>query len=120
MKLKNKNSHLNNSHKKLAEKLLSLNLKDSPYTRLPEYEFEGLKKGVICEKCGSFSVVVQRYEIKCEECDFGEKVERSVLRAVDEFKLLWPNRKITTNEIYEWCGGNVSKKKILRVLRKKL
>jgi hypothetical protein len=47
-----------------------------------------------------------------------EEVEAVVLRSVKELILLFPNRKITTNDIYEWCGGINSKKAIRRILVK--
>ena len=43
--------------------------------------------------------------LTCETCGNVENWEVAVLRSVEEFKLLFPGRKITTNRVYEWCGG---------------
>lgn len=41
-------SKLNQTHKHLAEKLIELHLKESPYQNRPEYEYDEVKKGVVC------------------------------------------------------------------------
>jgi hypothetical protein len=37
---------------------------------------------------------------------------------VEEFTLLFPNKKITVDSIHDWCGGLKSKKAVRRVLSK--
>jgi hypothetical protein len=115
-KLDSKPSSLNNLHKKLADKLVSLHQTESPYTRLPTYTYNQLKKGITCKKCNSFSVTVQGQKMVCNDCGCKEMVATAVMRSVDEFKLLFPDRKITTHEIHEWCKVVESEKRISRVL----
>jgi hypothetical protein len=119
-KLDQKPSVLNQSHKNLAGKLISLHQTESPYIQLPIYEYEQIKKGMTCSKCNSFSVSVQGKKVVCHTCGCEEMVSSAVLRMVGEFKLLFPDRKITTNIIHEWCGVVTSKKTISRVLGKHL
>ncbi|WP_342432072.1 nuclease-related domain-containing protein [Neobacillus sp. FSL H8-0543] len=40
---------LTSRHKKLADKLLSAHICESPYTRLPQYEYSKLRKGLNCQ-----------------------------------------------------------------------
>jgi hypothetical protein len=40
----------------------------------------------------------------------------AVLRSVEEFKTLFPEMKITSNGIYEWCSIISSTKVIQRIL----
>lgn len=47
-------SKLTNKHTKLAEALLSLHIKKSPFTRVPGYDFDMLRKGVFVKVVGSF------------------------------------------------------------------
>lgn len=61
-----------------------------PLTNIPEYKYSKLKKGIIC----------------------------GLLRSIEEFKLLFPEKTITTNGIFEWYGVIESKKTIRRVLKK--
>jgi hypothetical protein len=115
-KLEKKPSKLNNSHKKLAEKLVSLNIVQTPDDHLPPYEYEKLKKGITCKACHSFSVVTTSRKVVCGDCGHEELITSAVLRNVQEVKLLFPNRKITTKEMYDWCQVIKSKKRITRIL----
>jgi len=119
-KLDQKPSRLYQSHKNLADKLISLHQTVPPKIQLPDYSYETLKKGVTCYKCDSFSVTVVGKKLICGECGCEELVPVAVMRSVEEFKLLFPEQKITTNLIHEWCGVVDSRKRISRVLRKNL
>jgi hypothetical protein len=85
---------------------------------LPEYEYGQLSKGITCTQCRSLSVAVEGRKCVCWGCGHVEGTETAVLRSVKEFKLLFPDRKITTNEIHEWCKVIDSKKRIRGVLEK--
>lgn len=100
----------------LSEKLLSLQIEEDAYDDLPPYRFDSSKKGATCEKCDSFEVSVSGNTLICSKCDHHEPVSSAVLRCVKEVSLLFPGRKITTNDIVEWCGV-VSKKGIWRILK---
>lgn len=111
-------STLNNQHKKLAEKLVSLHQTESPFTQVPTYEYSQLKKGNTCKKCSSFSMSVRGKKMVYGDCGYEEFVETAVMRNMEELKLLFPELKITTNVVYDWSNAVVSKKTISRVLRK--
>ena len=53
----------------------------------------------------------------CEDCGCHEVIDHAVLRVVEEIKLLFPNIKITTNVVHEWCKVVESKKTIRRILK---
>jgi hypothetical protein len=111
-------SQLNEMHEKLADKLVSLHFEESPYETLPAYDYQKVKKGFTCKVCHSFFIVVVGNKCVCRQCFHVENVESTVLRHVQEFKPLFPERKVTTNEIFEWCEGVDSKKRISRILGK--
>jgi hypothetical protein len=111
-----KPSRLNNRHKKLADQLVSLHINESPYTKLPTYEYDQIKKGITCKKCSSFSMSVRGKIIVCGTYGCEEEVESAVMRSVVEIKLLFPDWKITTNVVHEWCMVVESKKTIRRIL----
>lgn len=109
-------SRLTRRHRSLADKLLSLHMNDSPYTRLPSYSYDQLRKSIACSKCRSFDVYVKSRDCVCEKCGYSESVADAVLRAVAEFRLLFPERKITTSGTHEWCGVVELKQRINRIL----
>lgn len=114
-KLNSRPVKLNLRHYKLAEKIASLHITESPYSRVPPYNYDRVKKGILCLICRSFFMVVERDILHCS-CGCKESIDAAVMRNVKEYILLFPDRKITTKDIYEWCGGIVSKKTIRRIL----
>ncbi|WP_096155598.1 MULTISPECIES: nuclease-related domain-containing protein [Bacillus] len=117
-KLNGFSSTIKENHKKLAEALCSMHIEDSPYKTLPAYEYSNLRKGVLCEKCRAFSNIVEGNTCICKECGNKERLGAAIIRSINEFKLLFPDHKITTNVIHEWCKIVDSKERIQRVLKK--
>lgn len=113
-------SKLTSKHTKLAEALLSLHIKKSPFTRVPEYNFEMLRKGVICGTCGEFLESYSRNKYICRNCQSQESMESVVLHSAKTFQLLFPERKLTTTAIYEWSDGLLPIKAIRRVFQSNL
>jgi hypothetical protein len=103
-------------HIKIAEKLISLHIVKSPYERVPEYHFGELKKGITYGCCGLFVSGVIERKLVCDKCGVEEDLDAAVLRGVEEYVFLFPERRITTEGIFEWCGGVVSKRSIRRIL----
>ncbi|WP_172799266.1 nuclease-related domain-containing protein [Bacillus sp. FJAT-29814] len=117
-KLNTEYSKLNEGHEKLAELLVSLDLGDSPYSTYPQYSYEGLRKGIInCFSCYGQSTYVKGNKLECRLCGAKESLDAAVLRGVQELKMLFPEMKITTNLVFEWCGGIFPKKMIRRILK---
>lgn len=103
-KLNSRKGYLKTKHHKFAEILLSRHISKSPYSLLPEYNFNSLKKGITCSACYSMiNNFTDRYAI-CSNCGRIEHIKLAVTRNVEELKLLFPEYKVTTNTIYEWCG----------------
>ncbi|WP_217269660.1 hypothetical protein [Neobacillus endophyticus] len=111
-------SKLDDRDKKLAEKLISLHHEKFPFNQLPQYEYNQLKHGVSCIKCHSLLNYVAGNLCVCNECGYEESIDSAIIRNVGEFKLLFPGRKITTQGVYEWSGGIISKVSIRRVLNR--
>ncbi|TCJ04114.1 nuclease-related domain-containing protein [Cytobacillus praedii] len=106
----------NDESSHLASKLVSLHIKKSPYTHLPEYKFEQLKKGVNCSFCYSFSISVRGQVCTCGSCGYEESVETAVVRAIKELMLLFPDLKVTNSVVMEWCRIVNCRKRISRIL----
>lgn len=104
----------------LANKLCSLHITESPFTRVPPYKYEQLKKGHYCKVCHSYSLRKHNRKLVCKVCEFEETFEAAIMRAVKEFSELFPDRRITVGAIKEWCGLDVKKSSIQWVLKTKL
>ncbi|MBY7144962.1 NERD domain-containing protein [Virgibacillus sp. NKC19-3] len=113
-------SKLNRNHFRLADQLLSLHIHDSPYKQLPIYSYDQLQKGVTCLKCNSFAISIKGSTCICEHCKSKEAISTAVMRAVKEFQLLFPEQKVTTNIIHDWCRVVKSKRTIIRILSQHL
>lgn len=108
-------SGVSGGHIELAKKLASLHITKNPYSRLPDYTYEELEKGIVCKSGCLFMEVINQNYLSCPICGESENKESAVLRAVKEFSLLFPDRKITTNDVMEWCGV-ISKKRVRKIL----
>ena len=117
-KLNKIESKLSSRQKNLANELVNAHMTKSPYTVLPVYDYDQLEKRMTCFSCDSHNLSVKGNKLVCDQCEAEEKVEAAVLRNVEEFRLLFPDRKITTNEIYQWCGGMVESRKMIRRILK--
>lgn len=111
-------STLDDGKKKLAQQLISLHQTKNPFTQVPNYQYEQLKKAPYCKFCSSFLIYLQNHLFVCGKCGGHETVEDAILRNVREFQLLFPERKITTTNIYDWCNIDLTKRTFCRVLKK--
>lgn len=116
--LKANSFKLKNNHQKLLSQLSSRHLTTSNHFQLPKYEFDNLKKGILCSHCHEFLSCFNRYNLKCKKCQNKIKIENAILQSVTEYNHLFPNENITTNTIYKWCNIIKSKKTIRRILSK--
>ncbi|GAA0314213.1 hypothetical protein GCM10008967_00910 [Bacillus carboniphilus] len=101
---------------KLAHVLINRCLPKSPYARSPKYDFESLRKGIVCEGCRGFMSGYENKTVVCGRCGYIKGVNTAVLRSVEEFRILFPDWKITTGIIYRWCNCLITRKVIFRIL----
>ncbi|MFA1819692.1 nuclease-related domain-containing protein [Virgibacillus oceani] len=109
---------LHEKHKQMANKLISFHHEKYPNKELPLYSYEDLQKGVPCLECDSILTKAEGNKLLCKSCDHKENLAAAVLRAVEAFKLLFPEKRITTSGIRKWCHIGVSHKRIKFILEK--
>lgn len=102
---------------KIANKLKELRLEKSPFLQLPDYPMKELKKGIPCKLCRRLHTQIEENIYECRYCGARELVKDAVLRSIGDFKLLFPERKITTQAIEEWCNIGWSKRRIQYLLK---
>lgn len=94
---------LSPSLQQLSDKLHSLNKKTSPQQTLPDYHYNELKKGMRCPSCSGILKDIAKNSCTCRACGEKENLQHVILRNIDEFQILFPNQKITTKIIHDWC-----------------
>lgn len=117
-KLNNNTGKISRKHKNLANQLAQRHIPRSSHERLPEYTYENLEKGIVCNGCHEFLTNLNQTSLRCINCGNKELVDHAVIRSVKEFHTLFPDRRITTTAIHEWCKIIESKKTIRRILKK--
>jgi hypothetical protein len=117
--ISNQKSILNNHHDRLSKKLLSSHLTKSPFSKIPKYDYAQLRKGVFCHSCGTVMEEFRPVLLTCNKCGMHENSKNALLRIIEEYQILYPTNKITTNIIYEWSGGIFPKKTIRKILKEK-
>lgn len=119
-KLNKTPSKLTDKHHNLAEQFMRRHITTSKHERLPDYHFDQLKKGIVCSSCKGFMEAFTIYKLQCENCGCVESTETGIMRSIIEFHTLFPNSRITTSVIHNWCNNIHSKKGIRRILMKNM
>src|SRR5699024_7950614 len=107
-KLNGQAVRITQKEKVLTQTIYREHIEKNPFEKLPSYHFEGLKKGIFCLKCNRSMKQSGKNLIQCLAHSHHELVDSAVLRSVLEFSILFAEKKITTTQIHEWCGGVVS------------
>ncbi|MFA1819156.1 nuclease-related domain-containing protein [Virgibacillus oceani] len=115
-KLNYLSSKLRKHHHLLAEKLMSLHITNPNYKNIPSYCYEALHKGIFCQGCKAFSIYIKGEKCICEQCAYEEMTSSAIMRAVREFQLLFPAKKITAKIIQDWCQVFKTRRTIIKVL----
>lgn len=111
-KLLTKNNHF------LANKLIRLHDSSLPFQKqLPIYTYDHCKKGLSCSKCGSFDLILSQRSSLCKDCDQENSVEEVILKNIEEFMFLFPEKKVTTQVVVDWCGDKISVQRIRKILK---
>lgn len=102
----------------LADQIISRNITNPFSPQILNYTYEQLKKGIICPECGEALLLVGEKALSCRTCHLVESIEIGVLRSLDEYRLLFPERKITNVGVMDWCQVIQSQNTIRRILKK--
>lgn len=120
-KLNAQSEPLSEKHFLLAKTLCELSAQTKPYLNgVPEYTYEMCKKGIICLGCEQFIPKIKPKSkfSTCKACGHNERISALISRHVLEYKRLFPDRKLTTSAVYDWCGGVCAARRIHSVLKK--
>ena len=105
----------------IANTLTSLHIGESRYAKYPTYTYDELQKGIICSlDCSGFLQKYTKLLLRCPLCEKTKNVPTALTELIIEFELLFPERKITTGNLHDWCDDTISKNTILRFLNENL
>lgn len=114
-KLNQKRCTLGDYHQGIFEKLMRRRLVKSKYEQPIVVEYDTLAKGITCQ-CGGWMKSTTQMKVMCETCGTDENNESAILRMTEHFVAVFPDRKLTSAEIYYWIDGEISKRTITRIL----
>ena len=115
--LNGKSRSLTKQHHYVADKLIDAHKGDHAFRkRMPAYTLEEFKTGVSCS-CGSFDLIITQQSCYCKACYKRMTIEELVTESVRELKFLFPEQKLTTSVVNEWCGNAVYHRKIRSILQ---
>ena len=100
---------------KLAESLVKLHKPDYP-SKMPEYRYDQLSKGIPCTACGALLETFSGHRQSCAKCGKKVNVKNAIKTSVSDFRLLFPNEPVTSARMTDWCGIG-RRDRIFRVLR---
>lgn len=109
-------SNISEKHMVLAKKILSNLATGLPNPFIPTYSFEELGKGVVCGYCHSLIQERNNWLITCPTCGGKEYIESAILRNIEDYHFLFPEKKLTTMDVVNWCKVFDSRKAVHRVL----
>lgn len=113
-----KMNRLSKTHHLLADKFLTLNQMEAPYQKqLPVFDYPSLKKGLACHSCGGFNLERTQRSCLCKDCALKVSLEATLLKNIEDLLTLFPDEKLTTALIYDWCGGALNFRRIRRTLK---
>lgn len=108
---------LNERHYDFAKALYGKHIVSRPFTDFPDYSYESLKKGIYCQKCQKFIDKLSGRMCICPSCGHRESAYDNARRHVKEYRLLFPERKTATRELYNWCNGAHSTYRFRTILK---
>jgi hypothetical protein len=118
--LNNQQTTLNHQHVRLSEKLLASHITKSPFSKVPHYEYSQLRKGVFCQKCGTGMVEYHSHILTCPKCGKPVNTKSALVQSIEDYQVLYPSEKLSTNTIYEWTGDLFPKRTIRQTLKENL
>ena len=76
--------------------------------QIPPYEYADFKKGIRCEKCNQILRRKSQRVSYCSICKSDSYNNDGVVRAIEEFRLLFPEKKLTGRLLMDWTDNTLS------------
>ncbi|GEK92208.1 nuclease-related domain-containing protein [Alkalibacterium kapii] len=117
IELSQHNFSLTKKHRYMADKLLREHREEVPYQKhLPDYNLKTLNQNLYCPGCNSSSLILTKCYAKCRDCKYKTTKDELVMDHIKDYKLLFPDEKVTVRKIRQWCGNKIRPRKIRDIL----
>ena len=90
------------------------------HKQIPAYRFETLQKGIRCSACGCLAQRISQRRYHCNSCGFIGLNNEAVIRALQEFQLLFPEKRLNGRLLSEWCDGVLSHSQCKKIMKERL
>lgn len=100
----------------IAKQLTARHQTINQYEQPISYNYESMWKGLVCPECYDKLKRVSKKNFYCSSCKSTMNVLDPLLFNIRQYHFLFPDRTITTNDIYDWIGGEIHQRTIRRTL----
>lgn len=111
-----KQEAVGNNAKEVVQ-LIKSAIVDNP--KLPEpVDITQLKRGLYCGNCISYNLFKGQFQFVCEDCGSIESYETHLLRAMFDYKYLFPNQLMTRHSLLHLLNYEINKNTVFYALKK--
>lgn len=111
-----KQEETGNNAKKIVQLIKSTIVENN---NLPELvDITQLKRGLYCRSCISYNLLKGKFQFKCSECGSIESYETHLLRAMFDYKYLFPNQCMTRQSLLHLINYQINKNTVFYALKK--
>lgn len=103
-------------HNEIASLLKSNHQSSSSFEYNTIYDYDSLKKGVICQTCNGFMVEDKRNNMRCVICGDVEDLRHAMIRTIKDYRILFPTNHIRIKSIIDWTNNSVSIYKTRKII----
>lgn len=105
-------------NKNLNHYIQAHHLKRSRFERIPNYNFDQLRKGLFCPTC---HIKLKRKTARknvCPSCGHSSNIAENVIRATEQYQHLFPKKQINIRTILAWTDYPLHRTQIYRIFNK--
>lgn len=107
-RMKNNPSQIQKQHHEIASLLKLNHQSSSSFEYKPIYDYNSLKKGVICQSCNGLMVEYKHNTMRCITCGNAEELRHAMIRTIKDYRTLFTKDHVKMKNIMDWTNNSVS------------
>lgn len=80
-------------------------------------EMKSIQRGMCCESCNSFNIVIKRFKVICIHCNHVEVREHAVVRTICDYGVLHFESHLKLKQLFDFFDGEASLPYLKKILR---